>query len=676
MHRKQGSIVFISGEIGYGKTTLMRQFQQEAQIHGDTALIALAACQAPVGSMQVGALQPLGPFVRLMEELSNSESMLTPEKRLALNVGMTLLASVPLVGEVFYAAKEISRDLREFRKEKAVGDAAEKDKKQNNQLHIQFLNKLTEWSARHPLILMLDDMHWCDGESALLLEELAERIASLPILVIISYRAGIAEEILSPLLSVLRACPHNAQQFQHMQLGALDMHSIHALCMRMLAGYEKNNEFEKTLLERTGGIPGILSEYLRYFQRVSPFAPDGSIRQEFIKGELLPSSVHAAFGKVVENLAEEEIALLTLCAAEGPEFSAFMIARLLNTDVVSAIRRIKKLQSKTGIIRSLGAHERYGVRTTLYEFNQAMYREHFERTLEFEEKTAIHTQIAAVLQEQGTMYDEQEKARLAPYIAAHAAEAGNTAQARDYLLDTAQSAKISGLQAILESAVRQFDALNVQPEQNNIQQQEIRRQYSTQAEETGAEQPSNLHPLREAALHTQVYPDISATQREILALCDNQMLEQAAALARDFLSVNQEALRPSDEAMLCILCARILLDCNQNAPATEYANRATALLAEQDEPISKCLLHNTLATLAMYAANSAQAWLELQKAAYIAATLSREYQLLTITNISILLSQNHQPAEAARYRKAAKALAKALRFPRFLEQFNRITQQY
>ena len=68
LKKKKGTVIFISGETGFGKTTLMRYFEKDTQLN-DKALVSMSACQAPVGNFMVGALQPLGPFIRLLEEL-------------------------------------------------------------------------------------------------------------------------------------------------------------------------------------------------------------------------------------------------------------------------------------------------------------------------------------------------------------------------------------------------------------------------------------------------------------------------------------------------------------------------------------------------------------------------------------------------------------------------------
>ncbi|MFM7339321.1 MAG: hypothetical protein ACKO2H_04355, partial [Bacteroidota bacterium] len=73
----------------------------------------------------------------------------------------------------------------------------------------------------------------------------------------------------------------------------------------MLNDYSGNKEFEDILYSKTSGIPSVVTEYVRYFSKVTPFKDDGSVKEEFIRGDLLPSSVHAAFSKLIEKIADD-----------------------------------------------------------------------------------------------------------------------------------------------------------------------------------------------------------------------------------------------------------------------------------------------------------------------------------------------------------------------------------
>ena len=703
--KKKGTVIFISGETGFGKTTLMRYFEKDTQLN-DKALVSMSACQAPVGNFMVGALQPLGPFIRLLEELKNSEKVLTPQKKLALNIGITLLTSVPYVGDVIDAANKISKDVQSYKSEKDKY----KDKKEvidgKEQIHVTFYKRLEQWCNKSPLILILDDMHWCDPESTLLLEQLAQNISKLPILIIVAYRKSIAEEMLSPILSVLREFKQETASYVHIDITTFNKAELHAMCAKMLPNYISNAEFEQILFDKTNGIPSVLAEYLKYFQKVTPFLPDGSINNEFKRGELLPSSVHAAFSKLIESLNEEEITLLSLCAAEGAESSAFIISKLLNIDVVSSIRKIKRVQAKTGVIRSLGPHERYGVKTTLFEFTQTLYRDYFEKSLEYEEKTAIHTQILAVLNEQIKDMDETERARVTPYLAAHATGAGELQQAQQFVMDIAKNTQQFAMPSMSSYALQQFDsithALNtpLSPEmaisraragaelKNSFPEYDVKEIVQLAKTNTGesntdhsANSSTDSHEqydvsqnnVIEDILHTVLEADTAAIQREMLAASDNLLYQEAVKIGTDFLSTYAGSISKNDESIISILIARLSITIGDTKSALFFIKEVKNLLAKNPDTLISCLYHNAKASLHLSEQDFNSAWRELQNAANESSHLGYEYQLLTISNISILLAKGNKPSDAVKYRKAAKSLGKALKLQGFLEHLKKFS---
>ncbi len=674
LKKKQGSVIFLSGETGFGKTTLLRVFEQASQKQ-DKALVSMAACQAPVGTMQVGMLQPLGPFLRLIEELKSSESVMTPKKKLAINIGMTLLTSVPYFGDLVDAVKEINRDVQLYKneKEKTEGKKEEQEKKD---LYLEFFKTLTEWSGKSPLILILDDMHWCDAESALLIEKLVENINTLPILLVIAYRRSIAEETLSPLLSVLRTVKDNGASYRFCEVEAFSTSEVHELCVRILPQYTGNAAFESSLYDKTSGIPSVVTEYVRYFAKVTPFKEDGSVKEEFTRGDLLPSSVHAAFSKLIENLNEEEIMLLSLCAAEGVESSAFIISKLLNTDIVTAIRRIKRVQAKTGVLRSLGPHERYGIKTTLFEFTQTFYREYFEKSLEFEEKTAIHSQMMHVLQEQAEGLDEVQRSKITPYIVAHANGAGEKEVVQHGLLEIAQTSQHMSLPSMSGFALQQYDAniqqLSVIGEETPIDMKLQRTRIGAELREDFGmsvltQEQAEYHEQKgesdsEEQLHETVKADSAAMEREMISLCDEGSYEQALNQGNEFLGLHAGSIPKRDEAMISLLMARISLIVGETERAEVFLKETGNIQEKIQDPIINCLLDNAYATYHLAMKEDVPAWKYLQKAAQSSVELGREYQLLTIANIATLLSGTRK-SEANKYKKAAQTLAKALNMP-------------
>ncbi|MFM7157219.1 MAG: hypothetical protein ACKO0Y_05345, partial [Bacteroidota bacterium] len=156
-------------------------------------------------------------------------------------------------GDLVDAVKEINRDVQLYKNEKEKADGKEVDKAEKKDLYLEFYKTLVQWASKNPLILILDDMHWCDAESALLIEKIADDIAKLPIMLVIAYRKSVAEETLSPLLSVLRGIKDDGKVYRFCDMDPFTTSEVHELCVRMLNDYSGNKEFEDILYSKTSG---------------------------------------------------------------------------------------------------------------------------------------------------------------------------------------------------------------------------------------------------------------------------------------------------------------------------------------------------------------------------------------------------------------------------------------
>ena len=114
----KGSVISVKGESGFGKTHLAKTLSEESARRGAQVKAVMTEAQAPIGKFNLGNIQPLLPFTRALEKIIHDETA-SPEKKFMRNLGLTVLASIPLVDVVFYAVKEIGKDWREFKKDKS-----------------------------------------------------------------------------------------------------------------------------------------------------------------------------------------------------------------------------------------------------------------------------------------------------------------------------------------------------------------------------------------------------------------------------------------------------------------------------------------------------------------------------------------------------------------------------
>jgi ABC-type phosphate/phosphonate transport system ATPase subunit len=120
LSKGKGSVIAVFGETGMGKTFFLNEINNSVNRKSSFTNL-MVDCQSPIGSFKVGKLQPMLPFARAIEALMSNQQG-TAEKKFAVNVGMTVLASIPLAGDLFYAVKELGRDWRQFKKDKGISD--------------------------------------------------------------------------------------------------------------------------------------------------------------------------------------------------------------------------------------------------------------------------------------------------------------------------------------------------------------------------------------------------------------------------------------------------------------------------------------------------------------------------------------------------------------------------
>ena len=145
--KKQGSLLFVAAESGYGKSALLKEFSIESSSKNGAVTVTVE-CQSPVGNFQVGNLQPLHPFLKILEELAANDSK-SAQKKLVFNIGMSVLTILPFVGDAIYAVKEIGKDVRDFKKEKATTTKVKS-------VVSEVFDLLKEYSLKSPLVLLMD----------------------------------------------------------------------------------------------------------------------------------------------------------------------------------------------------------------------------------------------------------------------------------------------------------------------------------------------------------------------------------------------------------------------------------------------------------------------------------------------------------------------------------------
>jgi DNA-binding CsgD family transcriptional regulator len=194
-----------------------------------------------------------------------------------------------------------------------------------------------------PLLLAIDDLHWCDRPSLRFLAYLVRRLEGLPLMVVASLRpaepgadaALLAEVARDPLVTTLRPAPLSGD-------GAL-------LLVRSRLGADPDASFAAACHRATGGNPLLLNELLAEMEveHVSPEAGDVTAVHD-----LGPRAVSRAVNARLSRLPAETIAVAGAAAVLGDGAELARVAELAEVgervaaDAIGELARIEVLRSE------------------------------------------------------------------------------------------------------------------------------------------------------------------------------------------------------------------------------------------------------------------------------------------------------------------------------------------
>jgi DNA-binding CsgD family transcriptional regulator/tetratricopeptide (TPR) repeat protein len=422
-------VVLLAGEPGAGKSRLAREFAGRAAMEG--ALVLYGACDAVVRT-------PYGPFVEALDRLVRVTE--AGELRAALGAaGVELTRLLPdlsaLVGELPEPV-EADPDTERHRLHTAVADL------------------LASVSRERPILLVLEDGHWADAPTLLLLRHLARSAWSARLLLLVTFRDTEAD--LPVELSETLADLRRSDDVVRMRLSGLSGAEVSDLVSRA-AGSDPDlepelGELSTTIHDLTGGNAFLVCELWRALVETGIVeVAGGQVRVSRPLSELgTPESVREVVSQRLSRLAPRTTDLLELAAVAGPEFELEPVRRaagLAESELLAALEEAVG----SGMIEELPS-QRLACRFTHEIVRRALY-DRLSRL----RRAELHLRVGEALENTGATSD-RALADLAHHFGA-AASFGGAERAIDYNLGAARAA--SAALAFDDAAMRLGTALEI-----------------------------------------------------------------------------------------------------------------------------------------------------------------------------------------------------------------------
>src|SRR5215207_9080988 len=176
-------VALLAGEAGSGKSRLVRELAHAAAADG--VLVLYGACAAVVRT-------PYGPFVTALEQLVR---VTDPDV---------------LRGDLGTAGGELTRLLPDLRQR--VGELPDSipgdPDTERHRLHAAVADLLASATRRRPMLLVIEDLHWADSPTLLLLRHLARSAGQVLMLLVATFRdtkADVPDELSEALVDLRRA---------------------------------------------------------------------------------------------------------------------------------------------------------------------------------------------------------------------------------------------------------------------------------------------------------------------------------------------------------------------------------------------------------------------------------------------------------------------------------------
>jgi ABC-type oligopeptide transport system substrate-binding subunit/DNA-binding SARP family transcriptional activator len=422
-----GQLLLVSGEAGVGKTRLVRELVTHVRVLGSRAHVG--ACYAEGGA-------PYAPFAQIVGqalEASADGALGVPDFVLA-----GLLTLVPA----------LRLDYPHIEPEPRLDDPRAEQQRLFENLTIC----LAALSSRAPLLLVLEDVHWADSGTLLLLRHLARHTRHRQVMIVATYRDLSPEE--APALHAMLLDLHRERLETQLRLPRLDREGTEQLLGALFAE-EITSEFLEGIYRETEGNPFFIEEVCKALVDSGKLRyEDGRWHRPSVAELGIPNSVRVAIQSRMGVLSAPAQETLLLAAVLGQEFNLEALTTASDRDeepLLDSLERaerallIEKLSSEGGgtfgFVHTL-------IPTTLVESVPALQRRR------------LHRRAAAALE--ARCPDNSEA------LAHHYQQAGEDEKAADYLLQAGDRAR--GLYAHQEAIDHYWQALDLLKRAGDLEQ--------------------------------------------------------------------------------------------------------------------------------------------------------------------------------------------------------------
>src|SRR3954451_3573899 len=413
----QRQVIFVTGEAGIGKTTLVEFFQHQA-VRNSKLLFARGQSIEGFGGTEAyyPVLEAVGSLISRARDGYFVETLA--------KLAPTWLAQFPSL---------VKAEQRDALQREIVGST-------RGRMIREICDVLEVFSSKHPLVLVVEDLHWADPSTLDLISAFARRRESAKLLLIGTYRPVDAILLQSPIKAIKQ--------------DSLVRHLCNEVPIECLENFEVaeylakefvHNDFPlelATLIHRNSGGNALFMVTIgRDIVKRGLIVQNrgtwtlGAPIQDIYPG--IPETLQELLDTEFEQLSPDEQRVLESCSVAGERFSVWGAAIMLDSSPVWIEETCDKLTRRQQFIRSAGILEvADGTASPHYEFRHSLYRQALYRRLSSVNRSKLHLSLG-----EGLMAAcGGEKPELASELALHFEEGRDYERAARYFMRAAENA--------------------------------------------------------------------------------------------------------------------------------------------------------------------------------------------------------------------------------------------
>jgi len=390
----QGHVVSVVGEAGMGKSRLVAEFRRSLRRESHTYV--RGHC---VSYGQAMASQPVLGLLRHACGIADSDPsavIAAKVSRRLQEVGLDPVAAAPYLLHLLGGTPE---------SEQLAGLSSE----EYHASTLAVLMQLSLHSSRRcPLVIEVEDLHWIDATSEAWLAALAERLAGMRILLLVTFRPGYHPPWMGK--------PYATQ----MALSRLTPHDSAQVVQALLRTPQMSRALLHEIVTKADGNPFFLEELTR-----------NVTEQETTQSALaLPDTVHAVLTARMDRLSPVAKRVLQTASIIGKEVPFSLLATITRLSPASLSQSLTQLQAAELL------HETCLVPEPVYAFKHILIQETAYHAVLESARRQQHLQIARVLAEPAATTVTSQPA----WIAHHYTQAGCVEEAIPYWQQAGQQA--------------------------------------------------------------------------------------------------------------------------------------------------------------------------------------------------------------------------------------------